>query len=249
MTSSATAAPAAGATTLGGRLWHAYHGRRYAILFYVLMGTIGAMPLSTALGFGADLLQILLALSLLLSVLEVSDRRWRTALVIVAAVVFGVRAAPPSTIGAEMATGALVTACGLALLATVSAGRFAFRARVVDAEHVYAALDAYLLAGLFFAVLYWGVASAWPGSFADAGAGSTAGFPLSTAIYYSFVTLATLGYGDVIPRSDVARGLAIVEAVAGQLYVAVLIARLVGARLQSQEAAGDSTRGARGGSA
>ena len=47
------------------------------------------------------------------------------------------------------------------------------------------------------------------------------------AIYYSFVTLATLGYGDIVPRSEVARGLAIMEAVAGQFYLAVLIARLV----------------------
>jgi hypothetical protein len=41
------------------------------------------------------------------------------------------------------------------------------------------------------------------------------------------VTLTTLGYGDITPRSEVGRGLAIVEAVAGQLYLAVLIARLV----------------------
>jgi hypothetical protein len=47
------------------------------------------------------------------------------------------------------------------------------------------------------------------------------------AIYYSFVTLATLGYGDIVPRSEVARGLTIMEAVAGQLYLAVLVARLV----------------------
>ena len=41
------------------------------------------------------------------------------------------------------------------------------------------------------------------------------------------MTLATLGYGDIAPRSEIARGLAILEAVAGQLYLAVLIARLV----------------------
>jgi voltage-gated potassium channel len=40
------------------------------------------------------------------------------------------------------------------------------------------------------------------------------------------VTLTTLGYGDIVPRSEVVRGLAIMEAVAGQLYLAVLIARL-----------------------
>ena len=42
------------------------------------------------------------------------------------------------------------------------------------------------------------------------------------------MTLTTLGYGDIAPRSEVARGLAIMEAVAGQLYLAVMIARLVG---------------------
>jgi hypothetical protein len=41
------------------------------------------------------------------------------------------------------------------------------------------------------------------------------------------VTIATLGYGDIVPASDAARGVAVVEAAAGQLYVAVMIARLV----------------------
>jgi hypothetical protein len=50
---------------------------------------------------------------------------------------------------------------------------------------------------------------------------------LTGAIYYSFVMLATLGYGDIVPRSEAARGLAILEAVAGQLSLAVMIARLV----------------------
>ena len=46
--------------------------------------------------------------------------------------------------------------------------------------------------------------------------------------------LATLGYGDVVPRTEVARGVAVLEAVGGQLYVAVTIARLVGAQLQAR---------------
>jgi voltage-gated potassium channel len=48
-----------------------------------------------------------------------------------------------------------------------------------------------------------------------------------TAIYFSFVTLATLGYGDITPRTDVARSVAILEGVGGQLFLAVLVARLV----------------------
>ena len=53
---------------------------------------------------------------------------------------------------------------------------------------------------------------------------------VTTAIYFSFVTLASLGYGDVLPVSDPARGLAVLQVVSGQLYLAVLVARLVGMR-------------------
>jgi len=51
-------------------------------------------------------------------------------------------------------------------------------------------------------------------------------------MYFSFVTLATLGYGDLVPVGEVARGLAIIEAVSGQLFLAVMIARLVGSYAQ-----------------
>ncbi len=47
-------------------------------------------------------------------------------------------------------------------------------------------------------------------------------------VYFSFVTLTTLGYGDIVPTSATARMLAAAEAVTGQLYLAVLVARLVG---------------------
>jgi hypothetical protein len=115
----------------------------------------------------------------------------------------------------------------VALLAAASAVRFVLRARVVEREHLYAGLSAYLLAGIFFGVFYWVIEHTWADSFAILGEGAQGHFSLTSAIYYSFVTLATLGYGDIVPRSEVARGLAIVEAVAGQLYLAVMIARLV----------------------
>jgi hypothetical protein len=64
----------------------------------------------------------------------------------------------------------------------------------------------------------------WPASFGAVGASD---LPLSRALYFSFVTIATLGYGDIVPKSEVAQGLAILEAVGGQMYLAVLVARLV----------------------
>jgi hypothetical protein len=107
-------------TRRGGRLRDAYRDHRHAVLFYTLLFTLGAMPLLTALRFSADVLQVFLALSLLLAVLDVSDQRWRTALMLVAAVAFGVRAVPFSTASGGMATGALVALTGVALLAVAS---------------------------------------------------------------------------------------------------------------------------------
>jgi voltage-gated potassium channel Kch len=46
--------------------------------------------------------------------------------------------------------------------------------------------------------------------------------------YFSFSTLTTVGYGDIVPRSNAARTLAELEAITGQIYLAVLVARLVG---------------------
>jgi hypothetical protein len=111
----------------------------------------------------------------------------------------------------------------LGILAAAAALRFAFSAtKEVSAEHVYAALSAYLLAGLYFGLLYWILEKIGPGTFASPG-----DFSRSSGIYFSFVTLATVGYGDILPRTDVARGLAIFEGVGGQLFLAVFIARLL----------------------
>jgi hypothetical protein len=204
------------------------------VLFYTLLFTLAAAPLLTALRFDADLLQIFLAFNLLVALLDVPGQGCRVLLMLVAAVSVGLRVAPASSVGVGVTTGALAVVSVLALLAAASAARFAMRAQVINAEQIYAALSVYLLAGLFFGLLHWTIELTWPGSFGAAGASSPARFSLSTAIYFSFVTLATLGYGDVVPRTEVARGVAVLEAVGGQLYVAVTIARLVGTQLQGR---------------
>src|SRR6185295_18212034 len=97
-----------------------------------------------------------------------------------------------SAVHERAATGALAVATAVALIAAGSAVRFALGPSVITAERVYAALSAYLLAGLFFGLMYWDIELTWPGSFGEAGTATPARFPLSTAIYFSFVTLATL---------------------------------------------------------
>jgi hypothetical protein len=101
----------------------------------------------------------------------------------------------------------------------------AFRAGPVNVHRIQGAVAAYLLFGLTWAAAYQLVAALAPGAFASAQ-------PLAVQdprvwTYYSFVTLTTMGYGDVTPVHPAARSLALMEALTGQLYPAVLLARLV----------------------
>jgi hypothetical protein len=91
-----------------------------------------------------------------------------------------------------------------------------------------ASISAYLILGLMWTLAYWLVDQLTPGgafSFnTNAGAQSINGF---SGFYFSFITLSTVGYGDITPVSRIARWVAAMEAMTGMLYVAVLIARLV----------------------
>jgi hypothetical protein len=210
------------------RLVRAYLARRYAILFYSLLLTLGAAPLLAALHFEGGLLQFFLALNLLAAVVGLGDRRPSCLWLLLGLAVLTVRLAALWLHTNGLATASLALWTVVGLLAAAGAVRFAMRGMAVSAEHLYAALSAYLLAGVFFGVLYWTIEGAWAGSFAVAGATvGPGGFSPASAIYFSFVTQATLGYGDVVPVSEAARGLAVLQAVAGQLYLAVMVARLV----------------------
>jgi hypothetical protein len=211
-------------------LLRACASHRYAILFYSLLGTLAAAPLLAALGRDAALLEIFLAVNLLAGALGF-EAGWtrRVVLILTVTALVAHFALPQGSIDAGPAALAFWTV--IALLCAAFALRFAMRSTKIDAEHIYAALSAYLLAGIFFGVLYHAVERVWPGSFTAAGA--IGEFPLFDGMYFSFVTLATLGYGDLLPVSGVARGLAMIEAVSGQLFLAVMIARLVSSHVQT----------------
>jgi len=203
-------------------LRRAYFQRRYTILFYSLLLTIAAGPLFNTMGLSTDLIEFFLAINLLAAVIPIGSRSGRRLLlgILIAALI--TRLTTGWLNQATFAVASLMIWTVVALIAAGVALRFAFSARSVDRQHVDAALSAYLLAGVFFGSFYWVLEQIQPGTFTFAG-----DFSPNSAIYFSFVTLATLGYGDIVPRTDVARGLAIVEGVGGQLFLAVLIARLV----------------------
>jgi hypothetical protein len=205
-----------------GRLGRTYLRRRYTILFYTLLFIMVAVPLCAAIELTGALIDFLLAASLLAAVLPVDSMKGRRGLLTVVALVWLAR---PLTLWLDHPILSAITLGFWTLLGLVAAAvalRFAMRATRVDAEHLYAALSAYLLAGIFFGLFYWMLEQITPGTFAISGE-----FSRMSAFYFSFVTLATLGYGDIVARSDVARGLAIVEGVGGQLFLAVMVARLV----------------------
>jgi len=104
--------------------------------------------------------------------------------------------------------------------------RFILRAPRVDSEVLCAGISTYLLLALWWTAAYTLVGRWVPGSFAGLppDAKEIQGFE---ALYFSLITLTTVGYGDIAPVSRPARMLAMVEALTGTLYLAVLVARLV----------------------
>jgi hypothetical protein len=199
--------------------------RRNEILFFTLLATLVAAPLLAPYAAGTLILQGILGVNLIAALARERGRVAVRGMLVAVAVLIPVRIAA-DWLGHPLVSGiALTLLAATALVAAVWTVRFALEGDKVDSEHVFAALSAYLLAGIFCGVLYWQVEKLSPGSILVAGASGQ--LPLPAAVYFSFMTLATVGYGDIIPASELARGLVTLEAVAGQLYVAVMIARLL----------------------
>ncbi len=106
----------------------------------------------------------------------------------------------------------------------------------ITSNDIVGAICIYLLLGLIWAMLYLFIAEAVPGAFN--------GLPqapwldnFATAIYFSFVTITTLGYGDISPVLPLARFLVYMEAIVGVFYMAILVASLIGVRMSDRDAA------------
>jgi len=104
--------------------------------------------------------------------------------------------------------------------------------RVVTADLIYCAISTYFLIGVMWAGIYLILEGISPGSFS--GVSDTADL-----LYFSFVTLTTVGFGDITPQSILGKRLAVFEAAMGGIYLAVIIAMIVG-RYMSMQAGQDS---------
>lgn len=127
---------------------------------------------------------------------------------------------------------ALESASVLPLLALLALGilRFVYRSRRLTIDGIFATMVAYMIVALAFAQAYMLLVGWDPQSFA---------LPVPAAersrhllhvdmVYYSLITQCSVGYGDILPRSDTARMIAVIQAVIGQFYMAVVVAVFVG---------------------
>ena len=129
---------------------------------------------------------------------------------------------------------ALVATAALILFSTYCVLRYVLLARTITRDQIYAGICMYLMLGFAFGAVFYLVALLDRNSFA-ANVELLARGDKPDLMYFSFVTLATLGYGDITPRTNIARSLAVVEALAGMLYIAIFMARLVSLRSESAE--------------
>jgi len=193
-----------------------------ALLFF-------SFPFVEEIEGGALIESVLVSLVLLAAVVAVADRKgiFFIALLLVIPAIGGRWI---NHFWPELVPAPVFLAAGLILIAFVVENllRFVLRAPSVNVEVLCASISAYLMLGLMWTMAYWLVDQLTPGgafSFnTSAGAQSMNEF---NALYFSFITLSTVGYGDITPVSKIARWLAAMEAMTGLLYMTVLIARLV----------------------
>ena len=100
----------------------------------------------------------------------------------------------------------------------------------IDGNKIVGAICIYILLGLIWAFAYLLMQEVFPGSFVIS-EDDTWQHNLGDAVYFSMVTLTTLGYGDITPQEPVVRFMSYLEAVTGVFYTTVLVASLIGIRL------------------
>jgi hypothetical protein len=205
------------------------------MLAFLILAIFVAIPLVASELAASVWFDIAFALLLFSGVATVTGRKALTALAVVLVVAaLGLRAASlayPSR--AILVSREVVSIASLALFATLMLVQV-FRSGPVTSYRIQGAIAVYLLLGLIFMLGYDLVYQTLPGSFRFAHGGDEATHHMHDLAYYSFVTLTTIGYGDIVPAHPVARSLAMAEGLVGQLYPAILIARLVSMQIESR---------------
>ncbi len=203
-----------------------------AILLCALVATVFVIPAFIPNGTTRYLVSdVLMTLILVSGVAAVADHR-RLAIVLATLTTFVLIVGWTEVLAPATKVPMLrnLSALGAFVLLAFAVGINVFASGRAIGDRVFGAVVLYLLLGLLWAVAYHVVETISPDSFTVRPADDSG---LAEWVYFSFVTLTTVGYGDIAPVTQGARSLAMLEALVGQLYPAVIIARLVSLQTSS----------------
>jgi hypothetical protein len=234
---------------------------RHTALLVAIISLLGVRALVGGTGVGAAVYSILVMLVLMVAVytiqvdellrdreLLVQQRRKRGfigwALAIVGIVLrLGLFASPSRKLAMASAL-SLLLFFGFVALTEL---RAVLRQRTVTRETISMSISVYLLFGLTWGFFYIVLFEFQPNAFSFGGAPTSSELQITPIlIYFSLTTIATVGYGDIAPPTLQARYAAVAEGIAGQFYLAILVARLVGMQMSQsaiepgEEKVGDS---------
>jgi hypothetical protein len=202
----------------------------FLTILVVQMFIIGPMVRTgLLLDLASDVLYSLLLLAGMLTVLRRPILQWAAGLLVAVTIALRWASIGLGTPGLFALNEALSLAAVLSFLLIVLWS--VFRDGPVTAHRVRGAIAAYLLLALCFSSAYDLIVFVRPGAFAGPG---LEGQVPGSFLYFSVVTLTTVGFGDIVALHPVARSLVMAEALMGQLYPAILLARLVTLEMETR---------------
>ena len=217
-------------------LWGSEKGLSAMLVFLALALLVGLPLADTQRGGWIVIFDALFALILVSGVVTIARKPAFTAAVAALTVAtLALRWASPARAPSVLKLWSDVLAILLLLILIFLVLVQVFREGPITGYRIQGAIVVYLLMGVTWAEAYQMVLRLVPGAFAFAQNPATASLTEHALIYYSYITLTTIGYGDITPLHPFARSLAMAEGLAGQLYPAILIARLVSLRVETRK--------------
>ncbi|GEM_PF-167144 len=212
--------------------WNSYSGMLVSIVMLIIIS-----PFTDRTFTGLIILDLLFGCVILMGFAVVIREKWRI-IIGIALIAFVLIVDLSNLKGTSNIKLVVTSALELILLGyfTIVILSNVLNARRVTSNEISGALCVYFLMGVIWALIYYMIEFTWPGSYTSMNHKSLSDditFEMamnifSTLLYFSYTTLTSVGYGDCTPLTIMSRGFSNLEAVLGQLYLALIVSRLVG---------------------
>jgi voltage-gated potassium channel len=227
-----------------GRGWRqVYSERRFAILLVIFFVLLAGPPVFMGFSLSAELFDGVMSLLMLAAIVSLCFEPHQRLFALILGIPTIILSLGGHTVSGTISVGILLLGHLCAVLFFFGAAalivKSLFYNRTINFDSILGSICGYLFLGLAWAVLYVTIENLHPGSFEisrSLATESKAARPLPHVLtYYSFVTLTTVGYGDITPVTSVTRTLSWIEATTGQFYLAVIVAAVVSLLVPTQD--------------